>query len=56
MKYLQNIRKHFDVMVFIYVLYLVGGSYICDKNIVDLCFIIGFSILYLAIKLESKKV
>ena len=49
MKTIQNIRKHFDVVIFIFVLYLVTGSYLCDKEIIDLFFIIIFSVFYIFI-------
>ena len=55
MKTIQNIRKHFDVVIFIFVLYLVMGSYLCDKELIDLVFVISFSILYILILIEKKK-
>ena len=54
MKTIQNIRKHFDVVIFIFVLYLVTGSYLCDKELIDLFFIIIFFIFYIFIFKNNK--
>ena len=56
MNIIQKIREHFDVIIFIYVLYLVIGSYLCEKELIDLGFIAIFSLFYIYIKISSKKI
>ena len=56
MNIIQKIREHFDVIIFIYVLYLVIGSYLCEKELIELGFIFIFSIFYIYIKINNKKI